>query len=151
MQQPVFVFSEEPFVSFVTEFFSAKPRVCYIPNCLFFLNFGSFVSTAKTSEDVRKIASWEELLALNLTSHVRELPVVHVRPFMLLGESYFPFEKTFLRQKHHDLADKFRVWHVMCSDNPISCRSRILEREWRFMCASITVFPGFFGVATSIA
>jgi hypothetical protein len=45
----------------------------------------------------------------------------------VLGEELLPVEKTFLGQKHHDLADKFRVWHVMCSDNPISCRSWILE------------------------
>lgn len=52
----------------------------------------------------------------------------------VLGAKVFPFLEKSLGQKHHDLAGKFGVWHVMCSCIPISCRRLISWREWRTMC-----------------
>jgi hypothetical protein len=52
-------------------------------------------------------------------------PVVQVRPSCSWRKKYFPFRENFRRQKHHDLAGKFGVWHVMCSCIPISCRRLI--------------------------
>ena len=84
----------------------------------------------KTSDGLEKITSWEEPPALNLKSHFRDLPVVHVR-LSVPGGELLPVEKTILRQKYDDLARKSRVWHLMCNDYPISCRRWVLEQEWR--------------------
>lgn len=75
----------------------------------------------------KKIKSMRELLTLK-AQRVFLLPASRADP--KLHVSWLepsPVWEKLPRQKHHDLARKLRVWHVMCTDIPISCRSGVHE------------------------
>ena len=111
-----FVFCEIFFVFITVKSFSAKTSGCVTYKCFF--NCGWLANAEEISEGgseksgLRKVSG---LLPLTCQLCTFDLQI--------LGVELFPVVGKFPRQKHHDLAGKFGVWHVMCIRIPISCRS----------------------------
>ena len=92
-----------------------------------FLNYGWLTNTEKNLRRGSEKSNLRKVSELSISKLLPPICQSCTFDLHILGAELFPVWGKFLCQKHHDLADKFGVWHVMCSCIPISCRSWILE------------------------
>jgi hypothetical protein len=117
-----FVFCEMFFVLITVKPFSEKASG--LRHLQMFLNCGWLANAERNLR--RRLGKIRSSEGLNFTfkTFFADLAVVHF-DLQTFGVEMFPVVGKFPRQKHHDLAGKFGVWHVMCIRIPISCRSWI--------------------------
>jgi hypothetical protein len=136
---------EKPFASYGTEkSFSAKAPVCVTVSNIF-LNYGWLANAEKISGGISEKSNlWKRLLDSQLKVLFSALPVVQIEPSSSWGRT-IPTSGKFRCQKHHDLAGKFRVWHVICSCIPISCRKLNFGlRMAQYVRSASLLFLGFW-------
>jgi hypothetical protein len=118
----VFVFWETFFAFSTVKSFSAKASELRYLQMFFELRMAC-QCREKSQKEARKKSDLRKVLTFTFKTSSADLPVVHFN-LQIFGVELFPVMGKFPRQKHHDLAGKFGVWHVMCIRIPISCRSR---------------------------